>query len=253
MVLFLPSIRICSYSVPVFLLSIGFLTFLPIHLGKKRRSWWNRIGVCIPSLLAHCLMTGVVVCLAQMWFIKAVAFTPMMHPMTTTTTTTDTSSSSAPPLLSQAASSTESSSLSELPSFIWPNPVWPVSEWKRKQEEEMALMNSHGLRPLPAATGGNATMASAQPSRPSFSLPWSVCERDNSTRRHDDDDDDHLDNEEEEDEESWWSSKLRVDCLTDRAPQVVLCLMWINAVFFFLQTALIIFLNVVDTRAILVD
>ena len=118
MVLFLPSIRICSYSVPVFLLSIGFLTFLPIHLGKKRRSWWNRIGVCIPSLLAHCLMTGVVVCLAQMWFIKAVAFTPMMHPMTTTTTTTDTSSSSAPPLLSQAASSTESSSLSELPSFI---------------------------------------------------------------------------------------------------------------------------------------
>ena len=154
-----------------------------------------------------------------------------------------------------AAPSRESSSLSELPSFIWPHPIWPVSAWKRKQAEEMALIiGSRGpLPPLSPASGVNATVASPRPSRSSTLLPWSVCERGNFTRHTDDDDDRHDDEEEEEDEESWWSSKLRVDCLTDRAPQVVLCLMWINAVFFFLQTALIIFLNVVDTRAILVD
>ena len=69
----------------------------------------------------------------------------------------------------------------------------------------------------------------------------------------DDDDDDDFDDDDGEDDESWWSSSLRVACLTDKAPEVVACLMWINAVFFVLQFFLIVFLNAVDTRAILVD
>ena len=81
-----------------------------------------------------------------------------------------------------------------------------------------------------------------------------MCKSSNSSRHGDNDDDDDDDHDDDDDDdESWWSAILRVDCLTDRAPEVVLCLMWINLLFFFLQAFLIVFLNVVDTRAILVD
>ena len=199
-------------------------------------------------------MTAVVVCLAQMWFIKAMVLSPQPPLSTTAPVMT----SQAPPSLIGPADVTPtfavSASDSSLPNFIWPEPVWPLSEWKKIQENKKSQIEKiKGL--FSFAVNGSSIAAS---SSSSSKLSWSRCKRGNDTDRDkdlddDDRDDDDDDDDDDEDEESWWSSGLRVSCLTDRAEQVVLCLMWINAAFFFLQSFLIVFLNVVDTRAIMVE
>jgi len=202
-----------------------------------------------------------------MWFIKAMVLTP---PYSTASVATTWATPAPPPhagFAGVAPTRDLPTTSSSLPNFIWPEPVWPLSEWKRYQEREKLAMedeklslsfssnaSSVGISSSSSSSFSSSFSSSSSSISSSSKLSWSRCKRVNDTTHDGDlDDSDSDDQDDDDDDESWWSSRLRIPCLTDRAEQVVLSLMWINAAFFFLQSFLIIFLNIVDTRAIMIE
>jgi len=199
----------------------GFLAFLPLHLGKRGRSRKSRIIVGVPSVLAHLLFTGVVVALTQMWFIRVATFERFDQGAAQPQNVTQMQKVNLP---------------DDIPAFIWPNPAWPMSAYKKRQ------MQLRDTEPPPS---------------------WAICGHKMENKSsivvpngHDKDYEDDSDEDSDDDLLSILKKFTRnkdQTCLTSEVVNLFHYIMIINLLFFLLQLLLLILLNAVDVRAVKVD